>query len=40
MAYISNNKIWEIEFDKIVSRKDKTQGINNNQLKLQVHDTY
>ena len=40
MAYISYNKIWESEFDGIVSRKDKLQDSNINQLKLEVHDTY
>ena len=28
------------EFDIFVSRKDKLQDININQLKLEVHDTY
>ena len=32
MAYISNNKFWESEFDIIFSQKDKTQVININQL--------
>ena len=40
MAYISYNKLWESEFDGIVSRKDKLQDSNINQLKLEVHDTY
>ena len=40
MAYISYNKLWESEFDKIVSKRDKLQGININQLKLEVRDTY
>ena len=40
MAYISYNKIWESEFDGIVSKRDKLQNININQLKLEVHDTY
>ena len=40
MAYISNNKSWESEFDKIVSKRDKLQGLNINQFKLEVHDTY
>ena len=40
MAYISYNKLWEIEFDGIVSERDKLQDLNNNQLKLEVHDTY
>ena len=40
MAYISYNKLWESEFDGIVSKKDKLQDSNINQLKLEVHDTY
>ena len=40
MAYISYKKLWESEFDGIVSRRDKLQGLNINQLKLEVHDTY
>ena len=35
MAYISYNKLWESEFDGIVSK-----DLNINQLKLEVHDTY
>ena len=40
MAYISYNKLWEKEFDGIVSERDKLQDLNINQLKLEVHDTY
>ena len=40
MAYISCNKLWESEFDGIVSKRDKLQDANMNQLKLEVHDTY
>ena len=40
MAYISYNKMWESEFDGIVSKRDKLQDLNINQLKLEVHDTY
>ena len=40
MAYISYNKLWESEFDGIVSRRDKLQDSNISQLKLEVHDTY
>ena len=40
MAYISYNKLWESEFDDIVSKRDKVQDLNINQLKLEVHDTY
>ena len=40
MAYISYNKLWESEFDDIVSEKDKLQDLNINQLKLEVHDIY
>ena len=40
MACISYNKPWESEFDGIVSKRDKLQDSNINQLKLEVHDTY
>ena len=40
MAYISYNKLWESEFDGIVSEGDKLQDLNINQLKLEVHDIY
>ena len=40
MTYISYNKLWESEFDGIVSRRDKLQDLNINNLKLEVHDTY
>ena len=40
MAYNSYNKLWESEFDGIVSKRDKLQDLNINQLKLEVHDTY
>ena len=40
MAYISYNKLWESEFDGIVSKRDQLQNLNINQLKLEVHDTY
>ena len=40
MAYISYNRLWESEFDGIVSKRDKLQDSNLNQLKLEVHDTY
>ena len=40
MAYISYNKLWESEFDGIVSKRDKLQDANINNLKLQVLDTY
>ena len=40
MAYISYNKLWESEFDGFVSKRDKLQDANNNQSKLEVHDTY
>ena len=40
MAYISYNKLWESEFDGIVSERDKLQDLNINNLKLEVHDTY
>ena len=40
MAYISYNKLWESEFDGIVSKRDKLQDMNINQLKLEVDGTY
>ena len=40
MAYISNNKLWESEFDGIVSKRDKLQVLNINQLKLKIHYSY
>ena len=40
MAYISYNKLWESEFDGIVSKRDKLLDLNINQLKLEVHDSY
>ena len=40
MAHISYNKLWELEFDNIVSTKDKMQDNNLNQLLLGVHSEY
>ena len=40
MAFISYNKLWESEFVNIISKRDKLQDLNINQLKLEVHDTY
>ena len=40
ISYISYNKLWESEFDGIVSKRDKMQVSNINQLKLELHDTY
>ena len=40
MAYISYNKLWASEFDGIVSKRDKLQDLNINNLKLEVLDTY
>ena len=40
MAYISYIKLWESEFDGIVSKRDKLQDANISQLKLEIHDTY
>ena len=39
MAYKSYNKLWEKEFDNIVSKRHKLQVMNINQLKLEVHDS-
>ena len=40
MAYISYEKLWQLELEIIVLKKDKVQDININQLKLEVHDSY
>ena len=40
MAYIFYNKLWESEFDGIVSKRVKLQDANISQLKLEVYDTY
>ena len=40
MAVISYNNLSESEFDNIVSKRDKLQDININQLKLQIHDIF
>ena len=40
MGCISYDKLWESEFDNIVSRKDKVQNININQLKNEVRDIW
>ena len=40
MAHISYDKLWENEFDKIVSRKGKFQDMNIIQSKLELHDTF
>ena len=40
MFYISYIKLWESEFDNIVSKRDKLEDMNINQLKLEVRDTY
>ena len=40
MADISYNKLWESEFDGIVSKRDKLQDLKLNQSKLEVYDTY
>ena len=39
MAYISYKNLWESKFDNIVSKRDKLQDLDINQLKLEVHDT-
>ena len=40
MAYISYNKAWESEFHNIISKEDKVQDIDFNQLELEVLDYY
>ena len=37
MAYKSYNKLWESEFDNVVSKIDKVQDMTYNQIKLEVH---
>ena len=39
MAYSSFNELLESEFDKTVSKRDKQQDLNINQLKVEAHDT-
>ena len=40
MAYNSYIKLWESEFDHLVSKRDKLQDMNIIRLKLEVHDTF
>ena len=40
MGYNSYNRLWKSKFDNIVSKRDKLQDMNFNQLKLEVHETY
>ena len=40
MAYIIYSKMWESEFDGVVSKRDKLQDAIFSQLKLEVHDNY
>ena len=40
MAYISYRKLWESEFDYMVSKRDKLQDSIINHLELKVHYTY
>ena len=40
MAYITHNKLWESEFDCILSKRDKLQDMNSKELKLEVHKAY
>ena len=40
MVYLSYIKLWEGEFDGSVSRGDKIQDVNFNQLILEVHDIF
>ena len=40
MAYFSYIKFSESEFENIVSKRDKLQALNSNQLKFEAHDTY
>ena len=38
MADITYHKLWESEFDGIVSERDKLQDLNLNQINLEVHE--
>ena len=38
MAYFRYENIWGSELENIVSKKNKKQDINVNQLKLKVND--
>ena len=40
MTYISYIKLWENEFDNVVSEKYKTQDINFINTKLEVYDNF
>ena len=40
MAYNSNIKLWESEFNNTIFTKDKLQDLNFNQSKLEIHETY
>ena len=40
MAYTSYNNLWESEIADKLSRKNKVQDMNINQLKLEVQDTF
>ena len=40
MAYISYNKLWRSKLDNNVSKTEKLQDLNINQLKLELHDSY
>ena len=38
MAYLGYDKLWQSQFHRNVSAKDRVQDINLNQLKLKVID--
>ena len=40
MANLFHNKLRENDFDVIVSKRDKLQDLNINQLRLEQYDTY
>ena len=40
MVYTSYNKLWETEFDGILSKRGKLQDLNIDQFKLEVYDSY
>ena len=40
MAKKSYKKLWESELDGIVSKQEKLQDLNINQLKLEVYYTF
>ena len=40
MTFNSYNKFWESQIDAIVSKRNRLQDLDKNQLNVEVHDTY